>query len=50
MIRSLKWPCSSCGKLHSRTGQRYCGDCHAAYMRAWRKTHPRVELRIVESP
>lgn len=31
--------CGKCGVGHERTGQRYCADCHAAYMREWRKTH-----------
>lgn len=31
--------CSICGTKHDRIGQRYCCDCHAAYMREWRKTH-----------
>ena len=30
--------CSKCSKPHGRAG-RYCFDCHAAYMREWRKTH-----------
>lgn len=30
--------CSRCGKANHRQGQRYCQSCHAAYMRAWRKT------------
>lgn len=32
-------PCSNCGVEHDRAGYRYCADCHAAYMRDWRKTH-----------
>ena len=35
----VKHRCSRCGALHSRT-HRYCADCHATYMRDWRKTHP----------
>ena len=31
--------CSQCKSEHSRTGQRYCHDCHAAHMRRWRRTH-----------
>lgn len=31
--------CSKCGEPHDSAG-RYCLKCHAAYMRAWRKTHP----------
>ena len=31
--------CSKCGKQHSRSGQRYCTDCHAAYMREHRRRH-----------
>lgn len=34
--------CSKCGAEHSREG-RYCFDCHAAYMREWRKIHPMSE-------
>lgn len=38
--------CPKCGEQHSRKGQRYCLDCHAAYTREWRKTHPlSVEAR-----
>ena len=32
--------CSKCDAKHTRQGQRYCVDCHNAYMREWRKTHP----------
>lgn len=32
--------CSTCGKPHNRAGQSYCAECHAAYMRSWRLTHP----------
>lgn len=32
--------CSCCGAEHSRSRQRYCCACHAAYMRSWRKTRP----------
>ena len=32
--------CSRCGKEHFRSKQRYCKDCHATYMRDWRKLHP----------
>ncbi len=32
--------CARCGTSHTRASQRYCNDCHAAYMREWRKTHP----------
>ena len=32
--------CSKCSGRHDRQNQRYCADCHAAYMRDWRKTHP----------
>ena len=34
--------CSLCGKPRDRNG-RYCRDCHNAYMREWRKTHPQSE-------
>ena len=29
-----------CGNNLRRPGQKNCQDCHAAYMRTWRKTHP----------
>lgn len=32
--------CSGCGSEHWRADQRYCVNCHNAYMRAWRRTHP----------
>lgn len=35
--------CSKCSKEHDRPDQRYCADCHAAYMRKWRQTHPLSE-------
>ena len=35
-----KFLCSCCGAPHNRASYRYCHDCHAAYMRGWRKTHP----------
>lgn len=39
--------CSSCRAEHSRDRQRYCVDCHNAYMRGWRKDHPlTAEQRI----
>ena len=34
--------CSLCGYTRNRNG-RYCRDCHNAYMREWRKTHPQSE-------
>lgn len=32
--------CSKCGGIRNNKKQRYCTDCHNAYMREWRKTHP----------
>lgn len=32
--------CARCNRENDRPAQRYCLDCHAAYMRDWRKTHP----------
>jgi hypothetical protein len=32
--------CSKCYVGIPIKGQRYCTDCHNAYMREWRKTHP----------
>src|SRR4051812_46777027 len=32
--------CNRCNKENDRQAQRYCRDCHAEYMREWRKTHP----------
>ena len=29
--------CSRCGGIRDRPGQRYCQDCHNAYMREWRE-------------
>jgi len=29
----------SCGNENNRLPERYCTDCHAKYMREWRKTH-----------
>lgn len=31
--------CPKCQAKHTRS-HRYCLDCHAAYMRAWRPDHP----------
>lgn len=31
--------CSQCGVKPSRSGQRYCPDCHNAYMRRYRASH-----------
>lgn len=28
--------CTGCRRSHTRKGQRYCHDCHAAYMKRWR--------------
>lgn len=35
-------PCSKCKTRPRKNGgkDRYCKECHAAYMREWRKTHP----------
>lgn len=32
----------NCGNVR-RDGQRFCGKCHAAYMREWRRTHSMTE-------
>jgi len=33
--------CIKCGLNERRAlGQQYCRECHNAYQRAWRKTHP----------
>lgn len=32
--------CSSCKGPVGPRQHRYCNDCHAAYMRRWRQTHP----------
>lgn len=32
--------CAACKINQSSKNHRYCLPCHAAYMRAWRKTHP----------
>ena len=38
--------CRKCGLRPVRTkGQRYCRDCHNAYMRGWRKTHPLTDAQ-----
>lgn len=34
--------CSVCGMTNTREKQRYCHECHARYMRAWRKDRPRT--------
>lgn len=34
--------CPLCQRKHARNGS-YCSDCHNAYMREWRKTHPQTE-------
>ena len=34
-----------CGNLRRLSG-RYCLDCHAAYMRTWRKTHPLTKSQV----
>jgi hypothetical protein len=34
--------CSCCGESHSRKGQRYCANCHAAYMRLWRPKYGKL--------
>ncbi len=35
--------CNKCGERERKPGQRWCRECHAAYMRAWRQTHPLSE-------
>lgn len=32
--------CTNCGAAHERAHSRYCLECHAAYMREWRKANP----------
>lgn len=32
--------CTKCGAPNNRNKQRYCVNCHAKYMRNWRKTNP----------
>lgn len=32
----------------AREGQRYCADCHAKYMRAWRAKKKRAQQQLVE--
>jgi hypothetical protein len=39
MIRT----CPKCQKLHNRNHS-YCNECHAAYVREWRQTHPLSEM------
>jgi len=34
--------CPLCQTNHNRNGA-YCRDCHNAYMREWRKSHPLTE-------
>lgn len=41
--------CSSCGEAPSQPNHSYCRDCHAAYMREWRKTHPLTEEQAVRA-
>lgn len=36
--------CSKCGKSHSRKHY-WCADCHASYMRQWRKSHPLTPIQ-----
>lgn len=31
--------CSQCGRKRKWRGQRTCRECHATYMREWRKSH-----------
>lgn len=50
LVEALRKPrrCSKCrgprGKSH-----RYCNPCHAASMRAWRKTHPLSGIALLKS-
>lgn len=32
--------CHKCYGINSRRSHKWCNDCHNAYMREWRKTHP----------
>ena len=32
-----------------RAGQRYCGDCHSRYMKAWRAKRKREEEELRKS-
>ena len=35
--------CSTCKKRNRREGQRTCKQCHAEYMKLWRKNNPLTE-------
>lgn len=41
--------CSSCKKPKGSARKRYCTECHNAYMREWRKTHPLSEVQRLKS-
>src|SRR5437868_6258084 len=49
-VNTVLWPfrCSACRKYHGRVSHRYCHKCFAAYMRAWRKTHPLTAAQKVK--
>ena len=38
----IKETCARCDNLR-RLKSKYCLDCHSAYMREWRRTHPLSE-------
>ena len=40
-------PCSRCGELHEREGQRLCLVCHAAYQREWKRNRTRAFRKMV---
>jgi len=43
MITIIKL-CSNCNN-EAKKGGRYCLQCHAEYMREWRKTHPLTPMQ-----
>lgn len=40
--------CSRCHQQHNRSGQRYCGKCHAEAQRCYRRRAPRYVPRDLD--
>lgn len=40
--------CSRCHQQHNRSGQRYCGKCHAGAQREFRRRSPRYVARDLD--
>lgn len=41
-------PCTKCGREAAKPGQRWGKNCHAAYMRGYRRRRKQVQLDLLD--